>query len=234
MRRRQLQQASYAAPFVFTNPYRYGSVAVAVLEIGDGYLCIEYQIGISQVTVFAAKKDDFPRRYAYAGCDGLKQEVAELRRRALSSGATLEAIQLLGQLTPITKLEEATMADTKLSRKTADTAGLKAAAKTAPVKGKPTAKVATTEAPKRKGNPEALAKAREARKNGVVENRKYKVLVKRGDVKVREGSWTEAMVGHILANKDTDSANAALKGDRPYKDRKLDFSWAAKKGYIEF
>lgn len=80
--------------------------------------------------------------------------------RALRHGATPEAIRLLGLLLPISKEEYEEMADKKLAPKKGDAEGLKAAAKKTPVGG---AKAEKAEKPAgRKGNPEALAKAREA------------------------------------------------------------------------
>lgn len=223
------------SPFVLSKISSFGppDICVAGLEVNDSYFCLEYRLGESQVVVFAAKKQHF----SWTRVDvALKPELERLKSKALQYGATLEAVQLLGALMPLTREEEACMADQKLARKAADTEGLKAAAKKTSVKAtapKPEPKAAAPKAEpaKRKGNPEALAKAREAR-NGPPVNRVYKVLNKTNGG--REGSWTNAMLGHILGAKSTDEANASLAKDRPNKDKKLDFSWAAAKGYIEF
>jgi hypothetical protein len=88
----------------------------------------------------------------------IQTHIAALRRNALEYGATPEAIRLLGALAPWTDKEKKIMAEKLKSKASAakpDKEGLKNAAKAAPVgKGKA--------APK-KGNAEALAKARAAR-----------------------------------------------------------------------
>lgn len=148
-------------PFVGINTVRgiagQRALFIAVLEVGDGYLCIEHQIGIDQVVVCVAKKENFPRFYAVVS-DPLAEVVADLKAKATERSATLEAIQLLGTLTPLTSKEETIMANPKLAKKEA-----------------PAAKAAKE--PKAKGNGEALAAARAARasKN---DSQKIKVLAK--------------------------------------------------------
>lgn len=141
-----------------------------------------------------------------------------IKKEALAHGATPLAVQWLGELSPFSEEELKTMAE-KLKTKGAD--------KKAPAK-------ADKAAPKSKGNPEALAKAREARASAAQEDRKYKPLVKLADAKVREGTWTARMVEIILGNKTTQAAKDELAADKEYGDRRLDFGWAEKKGLIEF
>lgn len=148
-------------PFVGINTVRgiagQRALFVAVLEVGAGYLCIEHQIGIDQVVVCVAKKENFPRFYAVVS-DPLAEVVSDLKVKATERSATLEAIQLLGTLTPLTSKEETTMANPKLAKKEAPAAKAPAAKKAA-------------------GNGEALAAARAARasKNDA---QKIKVLAK--------------------------------------------------------
>lgn len=156
---------------------------------------------------------------------GAKNSLAWLRHRALESGATPDAIRVLGSFEPFTKKEELSMAEklkTKAS-KTADTKGLKAAASKTPVGGK-------TDKPKKAGNADALARARAAKNV----NRKYKPLVRAKDLKLRDDSWTKYMVETILANKDTDSAKAAHASSKQFEGKNLDFTWASAKDYIQF
>lgn len=164
-RRRQAVEAP-PPPFVLLKAYSFGppEPCVAALEVGDGYLCLEHLVGLGYLTVFSVKKAELGGlQYKRTDLDA-GQRLAELKAKALISGATLEAIQLLGALMPLKREEELQMAEagTKLSRKGADKEGLKAAAKTAPVGGKKEPKAPKTEGG-RKGNPDALAKARAAR-----------------------------------------------------------------------
>lgn len=181
MRRRQA--LAPFSPFVGLNPYRQGAgprpVFVAAAEVGGRYLCLEFQLGYSEVVTFAANRDDFPTRYVKL-TEPLPQHLSLLKAQALKSGATLEAIQLLGAMMPLTNEEKAIMATTKLSK--ANTDGLKAAAKDAPVGGKkaPAKSDAKAATGKAKGNPAALEKAREARqaKASAMDLKKIKVLKK--------------------------------------------------------
>lgn len=140
-----------------------------------------------------------------------------VKKEALEHGATPLAVQWLSEWITFDDKELTTMAE-KLKTKAAK------AAKAAPAE-KPA---------KKGGNPEALAKAREARASAAQEDRKYKTLVKRGDIKTREGTWTEAMVDIIMSNKTTDAAKAELADHKEFGERRLDFGWAEKKGYISF
>lgn len=240
MRRRQILAGwpiTHAVPFALRRIYSFGEPApcIAVLDVADGYFCLEYRMGEQQVVAFAVKKDQLGGIQYQLSAEGVEETLALLKKKAMLQGATPEAIRLFGALRPLTKEEEASMATNKLQA--ADKAGLKEAAKQAPVGGKvnskPKAEVAkggTTEAPKRKGNAEALAKARAER--GPAPNRKYTVVNKVNGA--REGSWTHHMVGVILKHKDTDSAKATLAADKSeHSGKKLDFKWAEDKGYIK-
>lgn len=232
MRRRVA--SAHAVPFVGLNHYRSiggtpPALFVAVLAVGDGYFCVEYQIGISQVVAFVAKHEMFDWRYRKL-TDAVGPQVVDLKAKALQYGATLEAIQLLGQLTPISKDEETMATAAKVSRKEGDAAALKAAASKAPVGG---AKTPTKEpregAPKRPGNPAALEAARAARNV----DRPYKVVPKKAN-EGRENSWTARMIEIAQNNASTDDAKAELAKDNEFGERRMDFSWLKNKGYIIF
>lgn len=153
----------------------------------------------------------------------LQSALTRIKKVMLSHGATAEAVEFVGALAPFSQEELEVMA-AKLSKKPAAKAETKAKAaseKKAPA-GKP------------KGNADALAKAREERAAKAAENRKYKTLVKLKDLSLREGTWTEAMVQAILGNNTTDDAKAAVAKHSEFGDRKPDFSWVEKKGYISF
>lgn len=107
----------------------------------------------------------------------------KFKERALLYGATPEAIRLIGLLCPLSQEELNTMSDKKLAPKKGDAEALKSAAKKAPVGGK------AEKVPARKGNPEALAKAREAAgaKQEAFKGMKINVLVKSKDSGLRGG-----------------------------------------------
>jgi hypothetical protein len=133
----------------------------------------------------------------------LKTHIDSLRRLALEVGATPEAVRLLGSLEPWSKKEEAIMAE-KLKAKAkpvkASTDELKAAAKQTPVvKG---AKAPPgTKTPARKGNADALAKARAARAERGPDNRKVKANIKPKDIAARAGSYRHTMLTNLLNAK---------------------------------
>lgn len=106
-----------------------------------------------------------------------EEHSAALRKLALRDGATPEAIRLLDGLKPFTQKEVEDMAS-KLSKKT------EAPKKEA--KAPKTDKKADKGETKRKGNPEALAKARAARAEAGPDTRKITILKKENPY--REGS----------------------------------------------
>lgn len=89
-----------------------------------------------------------------------------------------------------------------------------------PAKGK------ATPAPKGKATPAKAAKPAPGA------DRTYKHGPKANDARV--GTWRAAMLGVILAHTSTAKANAAQAKAREFSDRKLDFNWCAKEGYITF
>lgn len=124
----------------------------------------------------------------------LKALISSLRDIALKEGATPEAIRLLGELSPWTTREEKEMAEklkAKASAAKPDKEGLKSAAKSAPVGGK--------NAPKKRGNAEALAKARAARSSGP-DTRKITKLKKPKDIEARAGTFRYQMLADLLAS----------------------------------
>lgn len=212
-------------PFVATRNSDYGAKgAYLAVEPAGAVALLHYRLGLGRVDVMVVTNKLASEDWTCQPTNPADQARA-FKAQALTDGATPEAIRLLGTLIPLTTKETNIMAE-KLKAKGPDKAALAAAAKKAPVAGKGAAA-----APKKNpGNAAALAKAREAQKV----NKKYKPLVKAKDELVTKlRGWTAFMVGVIIAHKDTDSAKAtmaATKGE--YAGRNLDFTWAAKKGFI--
>lgn len=108
----------------------------------------------------------------------------------------------------------------------------------AELKGEQPAKAAKAAKPAKAAS--AAAKARTEAKKAVRKdlkigaNRAYKVLVPVKDLTARPDSWRYAMLAAICGAKDTDGAKALIAKNREFKDRKLDFSWAAAQKYIQF
>jgi len=209
---------AYDVPFVAINTARsvggQRALLVAVLAVGDGYLCIEYQLGIQQVVLCAVKQSQFPHFFNKTQ-DDLSEVTADLKSKALERNATQEAILLLGQLTPLTLEEEAEMAKTATA-KTAEKTKLSKKNEPAPAKE-----------PKGGGAGRAPAEFT------------YKVTKK--DNAGREGTWTHHMIATIMAHTDTTAAraaNAKAKGATPkgqnFSDKALDFAWAREQGYITY
>lgn len=119
--------------------------------------------------------------------------------------------------------------DAKPAKAAKKPAAKKDAAPAKPATAKEKAKAATTAA---KGRTEAKKEVRKALTAGA--NRAYKVLVPVAKLEARPDSWRYAMLAAICGNKDTDSAKAAIAKNRAFKDRKLDFSWAAAQKFIQF
>lgn len=116
------------------------------------------------------------------GAHGLaKTHLGNLKLKALKFGATPDAIRLFRKVVDLTKQEEAIMADAKLKSKAAKAKEAKPKA-TKPVGGG--GKAAATKP--RRGNPEALAKARAARAEAGPDVRKITILKKENPY--REGS----------------------------------------------
>lgn len=217
MRRRDTTGAF--VPFVGHNSFRQGAgpppVFVVVAQVGDGYFCVEYQLGVGQVVAFSVKWDQFPGRYRKLE-DAVAPQVKSLVDLAKKHGATLEAIQLLGVLTPLTKEDETTMAQAKLSKASGDKAGLKDAAKKAPVGG---AKA------KGAGNTAALTAARE-QKASANDAKKIKVLKKENPY--REG--TKAAATYELLRGCATVADAKAKAT---SDHDLGYiRYASRDGHI--
>ena len=120
-------------------------------------------------------------------------------------------------------------AELKGDAKPAKAAKKPAAKATKPVTAKEKAKAATTAA---KGRTEAKKEVRKDLRVGA--NRAYKVLVPVAKLEARPDSWRYAMLAAICGAKDTDGAKALIAKNRQFKDRKLDFSWAAAQKFIQF
>lgn len=123
------------------------------------------------------------------------------------------------------KFKEQLAGDAKPAKKPAK----KDAAPAKPVTAKEKAKAATAAA---KGRTEAKKEVRKDLRVGA--NRAYKVLVPVAKLEARPDSWRYVMLAAICGAKDTDGAKALIAKNRQFKDRKLDFSWAAAQKFIQF
>jgi hypothetical protein len=108
----------------------------------------------------------------------------------------------------------------KASAKKADTEGLKNAAKKTPVAKK------GGDAPKKRGNPEALAKARAARDTGP-DTRKITALKKAKDIGARAGTYRHSMLTDLLGSKTVQDFRA-----KNAKYTAGDLRYAQEAGYI--
>lgn len=154
------------------------------------------------------------------------------KERAMKYGATPEAIRLLGLITPISDEEYDDMAAAnKLAPKKGDAAALKDAAKKTPVGGKGGA--AKTDKPTaRKGNPEALEKARaatEAKKAELLKDKRKIVLTEKGKDKVKNGDPSKGAVANLIAMRDAKTVGAAIGAGLAMAD----LNYAVKTGTIE-
>lgn len=152
----------------------------------------------------------------------LQSALSDLKKQMLTEGATPEAVRLVHEHSPFTEEELSTMAN-KLAKKTAP-AKKADATKVAP---KSTAKKDTAKA-SAKPKPEGSSPV------GTARNFKYKTLMtaKQAGEKLRDGSWTARMVDIIMSHKDAASAREALAADAEFNEKRLDFGWAIKKGFI--
>lgn len=76
------------------------------------------------------------------------------------------------------------------------------------------------------------AKAGKAKQPSKGAERTYKPGSKKNEAK--PGTFRHYLLSSILAHKDTASAKAAHAKGKHFRDRKLDFNWAASQGYITF
>lgn len=227
MRRRSTFQ-----PVVFCDPFAMAGNRKVAVELGpDGHiLCLEWSVGDYCVRSLNIEAPSLGTRYLPVN-QPVAGQAASFKISALTHGATPEAIRLLGLICPLTKQEEAMMAEklkTKGSVKAADKEGLKAAAKDAPVGKKP--KVAPAEAkaeaPKKRGNAEALAKAREARKEAGSGPDKRKITVLKKDHGARAGTDRQKTLDLLFKHKTAQSAlDAGVT--------KQWLAWADREGYVE-
>ena len=127
------------------------------------------------------------------------------------------------------KFKEQLAGDAKPAKAAKKPAAKKDAAPAKPATAKEKAKAATTAA---KGRTEAKKEVRKDLRVGA--NRAYKVLVPVAKLEARPDSWRYAMLAAICGAKDTDGAKALIAKNRQFKDRKLDFSWAAAQKFIQF
>lgn len=136
----------------------------------------------------------------------LQSILTRFREECVKNGGTPEAVHLLNPILRFDDKEIAIMAD-KLTKKPA--------AKAAP----------KTEGAKPKGNPDALAKAREAKAAASAGPDKRKISVVKKPHGAREGTSRAALLDNIYKAKTVqDAVDAGVK--------KSDVSWAAREGYI--
>lgn len=206
-------------PFVAYDVYAYVRTQVLVAErIEDGYRLVRHSPRGHYDTLDIAEAQ-IPGRWGRGEADPVKL-AQMLKIGALRDGATPEAIRLLRLYEPISSNEELVMAEKLKAKggKTADKAGLSAAAKSTPVAGK------KTEGTKPRGNPEALAKARAAKaENQGPDKRKLTVLKK--DHGARAGTKRADLLDTIYKAKT--AQDALDKGVS-----RSDLSWAAREEYI--
>lgn len=210
-------------PFGLVDTASYISDAVVAMEpTFHGVRCVGHSIAQSRVIDYTILLEDigperrFSRRngsvFERSSTDLTSTHLSKLRKWALEYGASPEAIRLLNAHTAFSQKELNIMAG-KLSKK-ADTK------KAAPAKT--TAKKAEAPA-KKKGNPEALAKARAARAEAGPDTRKITVLKK--DHGARAGSKRAELLNSIFKAKTVQAAVEA-------GTKKSDVAWAAREGYI--
>ena len=154
------------------------------------------------------------KNYTHDENCSLQSALEELKVQMLTEGATPEAVRLVGEHIPITEEEYRIMAE-KLKTKTATPAKKPAAT---PAKGKAPAKEKA----------EGTGRGRAAADFSY----KHAMTPKQAAEKVRAGSWTGRMVEIIMSHKTSAAAREALAADAEYSDRRLDFKWAADKGFI--
>lgn len=209
-------------PYVVSNPASaLGGSKFARLLIARATFCgvwavarhpqMEPQPGVTARVIPEWQLSSYPK-LPDTGETSLQSVISELKKDSLLHGATHEAVELLGELSPFDEKELRTMAE-KLTRK--------GASKKAPAK-EPKAK-----APKAAKTPKADA--------APAADKSYKHLVTPAKAleSVREGTWTHRMVEIIMSHKSTAEAKAELAADKDYGDRRLDFNWASnKKGFI--
>lgn len=197
MRRRQKFE-----PFVAYDVYAFvRTFGIAAQKIEDGFRIVKrhasgylHTLDIAEVQV--------PARWGRGEADP-RTKALEFKSVALRDGATPEAIRLIGTLIPLNDKECREMAEKLKAKgsKAADTKGLKSAASKTPV----AKKTSKSDASKRRGNPEALAKARAARAaNKGPDNRKITVVKK--DHGARAGTKRADMLNIVLKAKTVQTA----------------------------
>lgn len=145
----------------------------------------------------------------------LQSALTGLKTDAVLHGASPEAVMLLGALSPFSEEELEVMAD-KLKTKTSAAKKPAAAAKTP----------AKAPAAKGKGNPEALAKAREASDGKRAAVRAMKITVLNKDHGARAGSNRATRLDIVLKAK---TVEAALENGADM----VDVRFAEKQGFIK-
>lgn len=180
------------------------------------------------------------------GNTSLQAAISRIKRSMLEHGAVAEAVVLIGEISPFKPEELKIMAEklkakggaapktTGKAPKKGDAEALKAAAKDTPVGGKKAKGAAPAEAPKRKGNIEALNKAREARSGDTeaYKKQKIKVLVKAKDSGLRADSDRQRKLEFVQRFKTVGEALGGEYTTGKTIDRGA-ISGMVKRGHIE-
>lgn len=192
----------------FNRVYLLASTFQGVLAV-QRWANVGSMVGVRDRTIPATQMKHYVLRDDLA----LQSALDELKPQMLTEGATPEAVRLVHEHSPFTEEELSTMAE-KLKTKTAAKAKADKPAKAAAAP--------KTAKPKGEG---AVGTARDFKY-------KHEMTPKQAAEKVREGTWTGRMVEIIMSHKDAASAREELSKDKTYSDKRLDFGWAEKKGFI--
>lgn len=195
----------WAEPYLVRDPY--SMVGTQWLVLGPvfmGVRCVGanggYFPGVSVKVIDRVIQDWQLRNYPRAGEErSLQDIISGIKKSMLDHGASSLAVEWIGALSPFTQKELNTMAE-KLKTKNvaaADSAPKAASAKTAKVAKAP------KETSAKKGNPEALSKAREASagKRAELDTKKITINTEKKANPYREGTKAHATFELIKTSK---------------------------------
>lgn len=212
-------------PYVVRDPYSPGVTWLVLRPTHMGVVAVGFQpsyvpgpmVGVADRVILHWHLRHYPIIDENSACSVL---IKGIKERMLTHGASALAVHWVNEIEPFNDKEMNIMAD-KLKTKGAATA-------------KPAKNAKADAAPKaaKAGNPEALAKAREASAGAraAADARKIKFIGK--DVAVREGSVREELKGFAKTAKTV----AELKDNETSKGKKVsagDVNWLEEAGIIE-
>lgn len=145
----------------------------------------------------------------------LQDVISGIKPLMLEHGATPEAIRLVGEISPFSKKELSTMAEKLAKGKGA----AKAEPKTKPVAGGGKAA---------KGNADALAAARDAKKQAAATDKRKVTLTEKGKERAKSGKETGAVANLLILQKAKTVADAIAAGLAM-----SDLNYAEKSGTLE-